>query len=94
MRRASSLWTRRVFAITTVVAVAGVAIAILLDLAGRPGERAQEAWLGVITLIATPALGLIATASEYAAVADRRTVLSSLGVLAILGLSLVVALLR
>jgi hypothetical protein len=51
-------------------------------------------WLGVFAVIATPALGLIATAWEYASVADRRTALTSLGVLAILGFSLAVALLR
>jgi hypothetical protein len=52
------------------------------------------AWLGVLALIAAPAVGLLTTAAEYEAVADRRTALTALGVLGILAISLVVALLR
>jgi hypothetical protein len=112
MRRATSLWTRRVFGAATIVAVTCFAIAIALDLAGRQGERTPVTdvaalarsvtsfqawgwgWLGVLTLLATPALGLVATAWEYAAVDDRRTALTAIGVLGVLGISLAVALLR
>jgi Protein of unknown function (DUF1634) len=112
MRRASSLWTRRVFAAATIVAVTCFAIAVVLDLAGRQGEPVPAtdvagvigsvvdlgawgwSWLGVFTLLATPALGLVATAWEYAAAADRRTAITALGVIGILGVSLAVALLR
>jgi hypothetical protein len=52
------------------------------------------AWLGALAVIATPAAGLIATAWEYAAASDRRTALTALAVLAVLGVSLGVALLR
>jgi hypothetical protein len=52
------------------------------------------AWLGAIAVIATPAAGLIATAREYAAASDRRTALTALAVLGILGVSLAVAVLR
>lgn len=57
---------------------------------------APWAWasLGTLTVVATPALGLLATAYEYASVSDRRTVLLALAVLAILGGSAIVAILR
>lgn len=53
------------------------------------------AWasLGILAVIATPALGLVVTAAEYASLPDRRTAVLALAVLAILGLSVVVALL-
>lgn len=54
------------------------------------------AWasLGTIVVVVTPALGLLATAYEYASVADRRTVLLALAVLGILILSAIIAALR
>jgi uncharacterized membrane protein len=56
-----------------------------------------EAWgwatLGVAALIATPALGLVATALEYRSI-DRRSSLLALVVLGVLGTSLAVALVR
>jgi uncharacterized membrane protein len=53
------------------------------------------AWasLGSVAIIATPAVGLVMTAVEYNAIADRRAVLMALAVLAVLGISLLVALL-
>ena len=56
-----------------------------------------EAWgwstLGVVALIATPALGLVATALEYRSL-ERRSSLLALLVLGVLGASLAVALVR
>ena len=54
------------------------------------------AWagLGTLAVVATPALGLTATAYEYASVSDRRTVLMALTVLGVLAVSLVIAILR
>jgi hypothetical protein len=54
-----------------------------------------EAWaaLGSALIIATPAVGLVATAVEYGSVGDRRAVLFALAVLAVLSLSLLIALL-
>ena len=58
---------------------------------------ALRAWawalLGSVAIITTPAVGLIVTAFEYNAIADRRAVLMALAVLAVLGISLLVALL-
>ena len=49
---------------------------------------------GAYAVLATPVVGLLVTATEYWSVDDRRTVLLAAGVLAILGLSVVVALVR
>ncbi|CAN5584683.1 hypothetical protein BH24CHL9_BH24CHL9_03100 [soil metagenome] len=53
------------------------------------------AWasLGILAVIATPAVGLLVTAAEYASVSDRRTVVLAFAVLGILAASLVAALL-
>lgn len=69
------------------------------DLAAVLGSAvALEPWgwatLGTLAVIATPAAGLVATLAEYERVRDRRTALLAVAVLAILGLSLVTALLR
>jgi uncharacterized membrane protein len=52
-----------------------------------------EAWasLGTLTLVVTPALGLVASAAEYARAGDRRTVGLAMLVLAVLAASAVVA---
>ena len=54
------------------------------------------AWatVGAYAVLATPILGLLVTAAEYWSVDDRRTVLIALAVLAILSLSVIVALVR
>jgi uncharacterized membrane protein len=54
------------------------------------------AWatLGVYAVLATPVIGLVATAWEYATISDRRTVLSAISVLAVLAVSAVIAILR
>jgi hypothetical protein len=54
-----------------------------------------EAWagLGSALIIATPAVGLVVTALEYGSIGDRRAVLFAIAVLAILSLSLLIALL-
>lgn len=57
---------------------------------------APWAWasLGTLAIVLTPAAGLLATAYEYAAISDRRTMWLALAVLAILGVSVVGAVLR
>jgi hypothetical protein len=52
------------------------------------------AWasVGTLAVIATPAVGLLATSAEYASVSDRRTALLALVVLGVLAVSLVTAL--
>ena len=59
-------------------------------------DFAPWAWasLGTIAIIVTPALGLLVTAYEYRSVADRRTTLLAIAVLAVLVFSAVVAVLR
>ena len=54
------------------------------------------AWatLGAYAVLATPIVGLLVTAWEYASVNDRRTVLLAAAVLAVLAPSVVVAILR
>lgn len=82
---------------------------IVLELLGRPAgaldaitvgaiaramaELRPEGWAtaGIVALIATPALGLAATAFEYR---GRLEALLATGVLAILGVSLALAILR
>ena len=49
---------------------------------------------GAYAIVLTPAAGLIATASEYASISDRRTVWLALAVLGVLALSTTIALLR
>ena len=62
------------------------------------GLAALDPWawasLGTYAVVATPAIGLVVTAYEYATVADRSTLALALVVLAVLVLSTVVALLR
>lgn len=50
--------------------------------------------LGVWIIIATPAVGLVTTATEYHAIGDRRAVWTTVAVLVVLVVSLVVALVR
>jgi uncharacterized membrane protein len=61
------------------------------------GLLALDPWalasLGTYVVILTPAVALLATAWEYAAIPDRRTVVLSLVVLAVLASSVLVALL-
>ncbi len=62
------------------------------------GLLALDPWAlasaGTYVVILTPALGLLATAWEYADIADRRTVLLAVTVLGVLALSVVVAVVR
>ena len=57
---------------------------------------APWAWasLGTFAIVLTPVAGLLVTASEYAAISDRRTMWLAVAVLAILAISVVAALLR
>ena len=50
--------------------------------------------LGVWIVIATPAIALATTATEYRAVGDRRATFTTVAVLMVLAVSLVVALVR
>ena len=54
------------------------------------------AWatMGAYAVVATPVIGLVVSAAEYWSVGDRRTVLLAVGVIAVLGASVVVAGLR
>jgi hypothetical protein len=61
-------------------------VAAMLDL--RPWAWAL---LGSSVIIATPAVGLVVTALEYQAVADRSAVALAVGVLVVLGVSLLLA---
>ena len=49
---------------------------------------------GVYAVVATPVVGLIVTAGEYASIGDRRTVGLAVAVIAVLGASAAVAILR
>ena len=67
------------------------------DVAAVLGSVARlEAWgwatLGTFAVIVTPAAALVATAIEYRGARDGRTSLAAAGVLAILGISLVLSL--
>ena len=57
---------------------------------------ALESWgwatLGTFAVIVSPAAAIVATALEYRVAGDRRTALTAVGVLAVLGISLGVAL--
>jgi uncharacterized membrane protein len=65
-------------------------VSALLD-----GLRALDPWalasLGCYAVVVTPAIGLLATAWEYASIADRRATILALAVLGILAVSVVVA---
>jgi uncharacterized membrane protein len=54
------------------------------------------AWatLGTYVILATPAIGLATTAYEYASIAERRAMAMALVVLAVLGVSLLAAIVR
>lgn len=64
-------------------------------LAGLPA-LSPWAWasLGAYAVVLTPVVGLVVTAWEYASVGDRRAMGLALAVLAVLGLSTAVSLLR
>lgn len=59
-------------------------------------ELSPWAWasLGTYAVIITPVVGIVITAREYAAIGDRRTVRLALAVLAVLAISVVVAVIR
>jgi len=57
-------------------------------------EPAAWASLGTYVLVATPAIGLVITAAEYADVGDRGTMGLALAVLGVLAVSALVAVLR
>jgi len=62
------------------------------------GLRALAPWawatLGSYVVVLTPFVALLVTIAEYVSIGERRTVLTALAVLAILTVSVVVALLR
>lgn len=59
-------------------------------------EPSPWAWaaLGAYAVVATPVVGLLVTVWEYATAGDRRGIMLAAAVLAVLGLSAVVAILR
>jgi uncharacterized membrane protein len=57
-------------------------------------EPAAWASLGTYVLVATPAIGLVVTAAEYADIGDRGTMVLALAVLGVLAISALVAVLR
>jgi hypothetical protein len=59
-----------------------------------PRGRRPPSRHGRYASIATPAVGLVVTALEYRSIGDRRAILFAVAVLAILGVSLVVALVQ
>jgi uncharacterized membrane protein len=62
------------------------------------GLLALDAWswaaAGVYVVVATPLVGLVATAGEYASIGDRRAVGLAIAVIAVLAASAVAAVLR
>ena len=100
--------TSRVLTVGAIVSAACLAFALVLELLGRPrtpgdlldvtsiasamAELRPWGWatLGVLTVIATPPLGLLATALEL----RGRQALLALAVLAILAVSVAIALFR
>lgn len=62
------------------------------------GLRSFDPWalssLGAYVVIVTPAIALVTTAREYASISDRRTVLLSAAVLAVLAIGVIVAILH
>jgi hypothetical protein len=71
----------------------------LTDVVGIVASAARlEPWgwssVGVLVIIATPAVALVATTLEYADAHDRRTAWTAVAVLGVLAVSLVVALVR
>lgn len=62
------------------------------------GLRALDPWAlasaGCYAVVVTPAVALLATAWEYASIADRRATLLALAVLGVLAISVVVAILH
>jgi len=110
--RAPRRLTRGAFHVGTIVGGGCLAVAMGLEVLGRPstpgsmldpwligsGMVRLEPWawsaLGVWVVIVTPVASLVTTALEFRSIHDRRAVLATTGVLALLALSLVVGLAR
>jgi uncharacterized membrane protein len=89
------------FAIALLAELAGFALGdgAMTDLGAIVGgllSLQPWAWaaVGAYVIVATPIVALLVTAAEYRSVGDRRAVLLAVAVLAVLGLSAVVAILR
>lgn len=81
--RPSVALTARALVLGTALAAGCLAVGLALTLAGVTAIAAVASAVGIVILIATPALGLIATIFETRR-AERRTALMALIVLAIL----------
>lgn len=96
MVRPDVVWTARVLAAGTLISAVCFVVGFVLNLVGAdasatgPGRDWSNA--GVITLLATPAAGLVATALELRHVQPRSAALA-LAVLGILAIAVAVALL-
>jgi hypothetical protein len=84
-------FTVRALQLGELVAVVLFGVAILAHLAGSTGQATFVGTLGVVMVIATPALALVATMVE-ARQSDRATVLAALLVLGVLTVATGVAL--
>lgn len=98
--RVLSVRTRRVLTAGSVLSSLLFLGAILLETvtpgdaqAAQLADPVSWAWAGIVVLLVTPVLGLFATIAEYRH-PDARTSLLAVGVLALLGLSAFVSLLR
>jgi hypothetical protein len=90
--RSTNAWTTAVLRIGGLTGVAVFAAALVLHFIGLAPEAATVAWIGVLVVIATAPLALLATAAETFR-ADRTTALLAVAVLVVLGAATVVALL-
>lgn len=109
MTNTSSRATRLVLTIGAIISATCFSVAIVLEALGRSQVAGDPldvraiidsvvsllpwgwATLGILSVIVTPAAGLVATAREYR---GSRESWLALGVLGVLGVSLVIALLR
>lgn len=106
--RASNRLTARLLTLGSMLSFVAFAVAFLADLADGAAVHTRgaltldaltrmdpEAWslVGVLVLFATPVAGLLATVAEYRST-ERRMSAVAVGVLALLAVSVTIALLR
>ena len=92
MNGASVKWTSAVLLLGTLVSAGCFAAGFLLGVAGDKQLGAMASIAGVVVLLATPAVALIATAAELR-VKERQASVLAIGVLAVLAVAVAVALL-
>ncbi|HUR15812.1 MAG TPA: hypothetical protein VMZ33_00885 [Candidatus Limnocylindrales bacterium] len=84
-------WTANALRAGGLASVAVFVIALVLHVAGLEQEATALATLGVLTVIGTPSVALVATVAE-SLVSDRTTAWLALAVLAVLGVATVISL--